>query len=60
MEQSQKQKSMNWKLFLLFKQAFHFCSVIMKQLLRTSILRANTKDASGRTNENQSSLEYFF
>lgn len=29
----------------------------MKQLLRSSILRANTKEASGGTNDNQSSLD---
>lgn len=57
MEQSQNLKSMNWKLFLLFQQVFHLCSIIMKQLLRTSILRANTKDVLGETNDNQSSLD---
>lgn len=57
MEQSQKQESMNWKFFLLFKQVFHLCSIIMKQLLRTSILRTNTKNVSGGTNDNQSSLK---
>lgn len=56
MEQSQKQKSMNWKFSLLFKQVFNLYSVIMKQLLRTSNLRANTKEASGGINDNQSSL----
>lgn len=57
MEQSQKQESTNWKFFLLFKQVFHLCSIIMKQLLRTSILRTNTKNVSGGTNDNQSSLK---
>lgn len=58
MEQSQKQKSMNWKFSLLFKQVFNLCSVLMKQLLRTLNLRGLlTKDASGGTNDNQSSLD---